>query len=54
MDLSKVSTQELVEELKKREAVEAIHVAPYEDYCVTVGDKEIADQGPAVILRIWD
>ena len=54
MDLSKISTQELVEELKKREAVESICVAPYEDYRITVGDKEISDRGPAVILRIWD
>ena len=54
MDLTKASTQELVEELKKREAVEAICVAPYEDYRITIGDKEMTDQGPAVILRIWD
>ena len=32
MDLAKVSTAELVEELAKREAVEAIRVAPYEKY----------------------
>lgn len=54
MDLSKVSTNELVEELKKREGVEAISVEPYGDYHITVGDKQIADQGPAVILRICD
>ena len=54
MDLSKVSTNELVEELKKREAVEALCAAPYEDYRIVVGDKEIADQGPSVILHIWD
>ena len=54
MDLSKVSTRELVEELQKREAVESVAVAPYEEYRITVGGLEIADTGPAVILRVWD
>lgn len=54
MDLSKVSTRKLVEELQKREAVEAVAAAPYEDYRIIVGGREIADTGPAVILRVWD
>ena len=54
MDLSKVSTRGLVEELQKREAVEAVAAAPYEGYRITVGGLEIVDTGPAVILRIWD
>lgn len=54
MDLFNVSTQELVEELKKREAVETVTVEPYQDYRIIVGDQEITDQGPTVILRIWD
>lgn len=54
MDLSKVSTRKLVEELQKREAVEAVAAAPYENYRITIGAREIADTGPAVILRVWD
>lgn len=54
MDLSKVSTRELVEELRKREAVEAFTAAPYEDYCIAAGGREVADTGPAVILLVWD
>lgn len=54
MDLSKASTRELVEELTKREAVEQFIVEPYQAYKITVGDNEISDTGPVVILRIWD
>lgn len=55
MDLSKISTAQLVEELSKREGVEKITVAPYEACTITVGDKKMNnDGGPAVILRIVD
>lgn len=54
MDLSKVSTAELVEELAKREAVEKLMVEPYQAYKIIIGDNEISDAGSAVILRIWD
>lgn len=54
MDLSKASTRELVEELAKREAVEAVTAEPYQTYKIIVGDNEITDTGPVVILRIWD
>lgn len=54
MDLSKVSTRELVEELAKREAVEQFIAEPYQAYKITVGENETEDTGPAVILRIWD
>ena len=54
MDLSKASTRELVEELAKREAVEKITAEPYQEYKIAVGEKEVFDAGPAVILRIWD
>lgn len=54
MDLSKVSTQELVEELRKREAVEVVQILPYQEYRITVGDREIRDSGPALLLRVWD
>lgn len=53
MDLSKVSTRELVE-LAKREAVEQFIVEPYQAYKIKVGENEISDDGPTVILRIWD
>lgn len=54
MDLSQASTQELVEELRKREAVEAIQTPPYQEYRILVGDQEIRDSGPALLLRVWD
>lgn len=54
MNLTDFSTKELVEELSKREAVEKITAEPYEKYSITVGEQKINDEGPAVILRIWD
>ncbi len=55
MDLSKISTTQLVEELSKREGVEKMTVAPYEACTITVGNKKINDDGgPAIILRIID
>ena len=55
MDLKNVSTKELVEELALREAVEKIVVEPYEPCTITVGEKEIYnDGGPLVLLRICD
>lgn len=54
MNLTDFSTKELVEELSKREAVEKITVKPYEEYSITVGEQKTNDEGPVVILRIWD
>ena len=55
MDLSKISTSKLVEELSKREGVEKITIAPYEDCSITVAGKKINDEGgPAILLRITD
>lgn len=54
MDLSKASTRELVEELAKRESVEQFTAEPYQVYKITVGENEISDTGPAIILRVWD
>lgn len=54
MNLSNVSTRELVQELSKREGVEKIVVAPYEPYQIIMCEKNIADSGPAVLLRVLD
>ena len=54
MDLSKVSTAELVQELSKREAVEKIAIEPYQPYIITVGENTVSESGPVVILRVWD
>ena len=54
MDLTNVSTRELVEELEKREAVEVIRVKPYEKYSVEANGEKHEDEGPAVVIRIWD
>ena len=54
MDLSKISTAQLAEELSKREAVEKLIAEPYQPYQITVGETTVSDTGPAVILRICD
>lgn len=45
--LEKISTKELVEELKKREDVKTEYAEPYQD-------KKLSINGPAVILVIVD
>lgn len=45
--LAEISTKDLVEELKKREGVEATIVEPYRDNRVIVN-------GPAVVLVVTD
>ena len=54
MDLSKISTARLVEELSKREAVQKLIAEPYQPYQITVGETTVSDTGPVVILRVWD
>lgn len=54
MELSKISTKELVEELSKREGVDKIIVEPYQEYKIIVDGNEIFDTGTAIILRVWD
>lgn len=46
-DIKDTKTYELVEELKKREAVEAHIAEPYKDLTVTVN-------GPAIVLVVTD
>lgn len=45
--LEKISTKELVEELKEREGVKTEYAEPYQD-------KKLSVNGPAVILIIID
>lgn len=54
MDLTKIATCDLVEELSKREGVEKLLVAPYEPFSVRIGDKEQSETGPVVIMVICD
>lgn len=54
VNLQEISTRELVEELAKREAVEQFIAEPYQAYKITIGENEIFDDGPAVILRVLD
>lgn len=54
MDLSKIPTAQLVEELSKREAVQKLNAEPYQPYHITVGETTVSDTGPVVILRVWD
>jgi len=60
MNLSDVSTKDLVAELSRREAVQRIDVAAHTQLEIAVNDQngqypfdEIFD-GPQVVLRIWD
>ena len=54
MDLSKISTAQLVDELSKREAVQKLIAEPYQPYQITVGETTVSDTGSVVILRVWD
>lgn len=54
MDLTKIATCDLVEELSKREGVEKFFVAPYEPFSVRIGDKVQSETGPVVIMVICD
>lgn len=47
MELRKYSTQELVNELKKRKGVETEYTEPHQDKTITVN-------GPAIILVVTD
>ena len=54
-NLSKVSTKELVEELRKREGVDSIEVEPYISYEINVEENPpINAEGPAIILNVID
>jgi len=53
-NLSGYTTHELVSELEKREAVEAIIAEPHTGYRITVNNHQVADVGSAIILRVWD
>lgn len=47
MELEKISTSELVQELQKRIGVESVIAEPYEK-------KDISVEGPAIVLLITD
>ncbi len=60
MNLSDISTKDLVEELSKREAVQRIDVAPHTQK-VEIAVSESGTfpfdeifEGPQIILRVWD
>jgi|LSQX01.1.fsa_nt_gb hypothetical protein len=48
------STCSLVSELKQREGVKQIWVAPYEPYAIHVNGEVIEDSGPANLLVVID
>lgn len=55
MDISCVSTKELVEELKRREGVEAFEAPPYSSNIIDVDDGNVTTfSGPAIILKVID
>ena len=54
MNLSEISTADLVRELIRREGVDAVTVAPYAPYAVTTGGQTTQDTGPAALLFVTD
>lgn len=60
LDLSKIATCKLVEELRKREGVKTIDIQPYVGYEISVaadGDDSgnyVNDNGPAVLMVVID
>lgn len=44
------TTEELTNELAKREGVKKVSINPYEEAKLAIGEKEISIVGPAVIL----
>lgn len=57
-EIKEFTTKELVDELRKREGVQAIDVKPYHPYFISVDedfeDVEIDETGPAIILVVRD
>jgi hypothetical protein len=56
-DIKKFKTCELVEELKRREAVQHLFTKPYEKIEILVGGKKQdlqINEGPVNILIVWD
>lgn len=54
MDLSKIPTADLIQELSKREGVEKFVAEPYQPFELTVGDTPYKDDGPVIIFIIQD
>ncbi len=54
LTVSEAATSDLVDELSGREAVETIRVEPYEKYSIEADGKKTEDEGPVVILKVWD
>lgn len=54
IDIKRISTAELVEELTLRLGVQTASVPPYEPYSVSIGQNTVYDSGPAYILVIKD
>lgn len=54
MELEKIPTCKLVEELSKREGVSCSCVEPYNSYSLKIETSTIEDSGPAKILVVID
>ncbi len=55
VDLTIVSTKDLVEELKKRESVNSIMVEPYVDYEILINKESyIKNSGASVLIEVID
>ena len=63
VDLSKISTKQLVEELRTRDGVDTLDIDPDEDYEVSKSDPFCeygtldpvwSESGPVIILKVFD
>lgn len=54
MNLEKIPTYKLVDELAKREGVREIVADPYSEYLIEVEGEKIYSLGPARILEVID
>lgn len=58
INLKNIPTCQLVEELKRRDGVEFVEIAPYVEYELKVydgdGEDNFSDEGPAIILKVFD
>lgn len=54
MELTQVSTKELVIELSKRIAVQTVNIDPYNPYEINTEHMSIKDTGAATILIVVD
>lgn len=54
MDLRKISTEELVKELRSRKGVKELIAEPYQLCEIKIREEVVMETGPAIILVVID